>query len=260
MKRALVRGAGDVATAVTLVLRQEGYRVFCTERPHPTALRRMVSFAEAVYEGTWTVDGVEARPARTVPEAVALADRGAIPVLVPEGDAIPELNPELLVDARMAKRNLGTGVDEAPTVIGLGPGFTAGEDCHAAVETLSGPELGRVHLEGSPLAPTHHPSVIGGLGDKRVLRAPSEEPFVGFLKIGERVATGDWVASCGRHRLYAPCSGVIWGILRPGITVPAGTKAVEVDPRGDPDLPYRVADRARTVASGVLASLERVRR
>ncbi len=259
MKRALVRGAGDVATAVALALCQKGYTVLCTERPHPTALRRMASFAEAVYEGTWTVDGVEARLAGTVPEALALAERGTIPVLVPEGDAIPELNPELLVDARMAKRNLGTGLDEAPTVIGLGPGFTAGEDCHAAVETLSGPDLGRVYQKGSPLAPTHRPCVIGGLGDARVLRAPSEEPFVGFRKIGDGVASGDWVASCGRHRLRALCSGVIWGILRSGITVPPGTKAVEVDPRNNPDLPYSVADRARNVASAVLAALERLR-
>ena len=173
MKLALVRGAGDVATGVALRLRREGYAVVCTELPRPTCLRRAVSFAEAVYEGTWQVEGVEAHLARGPEEALRLAERGKVPVLAPEGDALAQLRPRVLVDARMAKRNLGTRIEEAPVVIGLGPGFVAGVDCHAAVETLDGPDLGRVYLSGSPIPPTHEPCGIGGLSQGRVVRAPA---------------------------------------------------------------------------------------
>jgi len=256
MKLAVVRGAGDVATGVALRLKREGYVVVCTELPRPTCLRRAVSFAEAVYEGTWQVEEVEAQLARFPEEARELAKQGIIPVLAPEGEALAQLGPEVLVDARMAKRNLGTRIDEAPAVIGLGPGFTAGVDCHAAVETLNGPDLGRVYLSGSPIPPTHEPCGIGGLSQGRVVRASRAGVFYAFGRIRKLVETGELIASCGGEPLYAPCSGVVRGILRPGIQVESGTKVVEIDPRGDPEIPFRVAARAWRIASGVASALE----
>lgn len=256
MKLALVRGAGDVATGVALRLRREGYAVVCTELPRPTCLRRAVSFAEAVYEGTWQVEGVEAHLARGPEEALRLAERGKVPVLAPEGDALAQLRPRVLVDARMAKRNLGTRIEEAPVVIGLGPGFVAGVDCHAAVETLDGPDLGRVYLSGSPIPPTHEPCGIGGLSQGRVVRAPCPGVFYGFVRIGKLVQAGQLIARCGGEPLFAPCSGVVRGILRPGIEARPGMKVVEIDPTGDPEIPFQVAARAWRIASGVASALE----
>jgi len=251
----LVRGAGDVATAVAIRLWERGLAVVCTELSQPLALRRAVAFAEAVYEGRWAVEGHEAARAVSPQEALRLLGKGIIPVLAPEGDAVERLRPEAIVDARMAKRNLGTRIDEAPLVVGLGPGFTAGVDCHAAVETLRGPFLGKVYLEGSPLAPTHIPCEIGGLSRERVLRAKRPGHFIGYKAIGERVKKGESLARCSGEELRAPCSGVVRGILRSGIKVPAGTKAVEIDPRGDPQVCFRVADRSWRIAAGVLEAL-----
>lgn len=252
----LVRGAGDVATAVAIRLRERGLAVVCTELLQPLALRRAVSFAEAVYEGRWAVEGHEAARATSPKEALSLLEGDVVPVLAPEGAAVEELRPEVIVDARMAKRNLGTRLDEAPIVIGLGPGFTAGVNCHAAVETLRGPRLGKVYLEGSPLPPTHTPCTIGGLSRERVLRAPRAGHFFGYKAIGTRVEKGEPVAWCSGEELRAPCSGVVRGILRSGIEVPAGTKAVELDPRGDPRVCFRVADRSWRIAAGVLEALD----
>ena len=256
MRLALVRGAGDVATAVALRLLSEGFSVVCTELPYPTCLRRAVAFAEAAYEGEWEVEGVRARLARSPEEARELLSREVVPVLAPEGEALSVLKPALLVDARMAKRNLGTRMEEAPLVIGLGPGFTAGVDCHAAVETLNGPDLGRVYLRGSPFPPTHEPCRIGGLSSGRVVRAPKAGIFLGFARIGELVEEGAPIASVAGELLFSPCSGVVRGILRSGIEVRPGLKAVEIDPRGDLGIPFRVAERAWRIAGGVISALE----
>ncbi len=252
----LVRGAGDVATAVAIRLRERGLGVICTELPQPIAIRRAVVFAEAVYEGRWAVEGYEAVRAGSPEEALALAERGMVPVLAPEGDAVARLRPEVIVDARMGKRNLGTRIDEAPLVIGLGPGFTAGVDCHAAVETLRGPYLGKVYLRGSPLPPTHAPCPIGGVSRERVLRARRAGHFFGYKAIGERVEKGEKVAWCSGEELRALCDGVVRGILRSGIEVSAGTKVVEIDPRGDPAVCFRVAERSWRIAAGVLEALD----
>lgn len=253
---ALVRGAGDVATAVVLRLLAEGFSVICTELPRPTCLRRAVAFAEAVYEGEREVEGVTGRLARSPQEARGLLSRDIVPILAPEGEAVAFLQPQLLVDARMAKGNLGTRMGEAPLVIGLGPGFTAGADCHAAVETLNGPDLGRVYLRGSPLPPTHEPCRIGGLSAGRVVRAPRAGVFLGFAHIGEQVEEGDLLATVAGAPLFSPCSGVVRGILRSGIEVRPGLKAVEIDPRGDSGIPFRVAERAWRIAGGVVSALE----
>lgn len=177
MSLVLIRGAGDVGTAVGILLRSLGHKLVYTELLRPTTLRWAVAFSEAVYRGEWEVEGVLARRATSPAEALELAEKGVVAVLAPEGQAPKELAPEILIDARMAKRNLGTKISEAPIVIGLGPGFTAGVDCHAVVETLEGPELGRVYFSETATPPTHKPCEVDGLREERVVRAPCAGVF-----------------------------------------------------------------------------------
>lgn len=255
VKIAVIRGAGDVGTAVGLLLRSLGYALIYSELPKPTVLRRFASFAEAVYRGEWEVQGVRARHASSAEEACALVQGGLVAVLAPEGQALSVLNPVLLVDARMAKRNLGTKREEAPIVIGLGPGFTAGLDCHAAVETLEGPELGRVYLRGSPLPPTHRPCHIQDLSEERVVRAPCAGTVEALKEIGELVEAGEPVARIGDAVLRAPISGVIRGLVHDGVEAHPGMKIAEIDPRRDPTLPFRISTRSLRIAEGVVQAL-----
>ncbi len=255
MKRVVVRGAGDVGTAVGILLHALGYALVYVELPKPTVLRRFASFAEAVYRGEWEVQGVRAKLARNPEEALELAFSGLVAILAPEGKALADLRPEVLVDARMAKRNLGTRIEEAPVVIGLGPGFTAGLDCHAAVETLEGAELGRVYLRGSPRPHTHQPCAVEGLTTERVVRAPQAGVFQALREIGDLVEEGTPVAQIEEVVLKAPISGVIRGLLHSGVEVRPGMKVVEIDPRPDPALPFRLSTRSLKIAEGVVEAL-----
>ena len=159
----IIRGAGDIATGITLRLHRSGYRLILTDLPQPTSIRRTVCFSEAVWRGRCTVEDTEAVLAHTPQEALALTEQGWVAVLTdPESACIRQLHPNGVVDAILAKRNLGTSMADAPVVIAVGPGFTAGVDCHAAVETMRGHTLGRVLYTGSPLPNTGVPGVIGG--------------------------------------------------------------------------------------------------
>lgn len=256
MKLAFIRGAGDVGTAVGLLLRSLGYALIYSELPKPTTLRRFAAFSEAVYRGEWDVQGVKAHYAYSTKEATSLVQEGKVAVLAPEGDALGELRPALLVDARMAKRNLGTRLTDAPVVIGLGPGFTAGQDCHAAVETLEGPELGRVYLCGSPLPHTHQPCRIEELAEERVIRAPCAGKVRSLREIGEIVDAGEPIVQLGERVLCAPISGVIRGLLHSGVEVQPGMKVAELDPRGDPSIPFKVSTRSLRIAEGVVQAIQ----
>lgn len=255
LRLAFIRGAGDVGTAVGLLLRSLGFALVYSELPKPTTLRRFASFAEAVYRGEWAVEGVRARLARSPEEARDLARGGWVAVLAPEGDALTRLKPAVLVDARMAKRNLGTRKEEAPVVIGLGPGFTAGVDCHAAVETWEGPELGRVYLQGGPLPPTHQPCRIESFAEERVIRAPQGGVLETLREIGDLVEEGDPVARIDNAVLHAPISGVIRGLVHSGVEVHPGMKVAEIDPRRDPALPCKISTRSLRIAEGVAEAL-----
>ncbi len=259
MSVVLIRGAGDVGTAVGIILRSLGYKVVYTELPRPTTLRWAVSFSEAIYRGEWAVEGVVARRAFSPAEAKKLLENDFVAVLAPEGEALREIGPEILVDARMAKRNLGTTIADAPLVIGLGPGFTAGVDCHAVVETLEGPELGRVYLWGSAAPPTHRPCEVEGLREERVLRAPCPGLFFPLCTIGDVVREGEVIARVDGKGLRAPISGVVRGVLHEGLEVLPGMKVLEIDPRPDPLLPFRLATRSLRVAEGVVEAISLLR-
>ena len=252
----VIRGAGDIATGVALRLFRAGVRLVLTDLPQPTAIRRTVCFSEAVRLGRARVEGVEALLAHTPRQALELAGQGIVPVLAdPEGACIPALRPDGVVDAILAKRNLGTRMDMARAVIGVGPGFTAGVDCHAAVETMRGHTLGRVLYSGSPLPDTGVPGVIGGQSAKRVLRAPAEGIFEPCLEIGALVKAGQVAATVNGQPMVCTIDGCLRGLLQGGVPVFRGMKCGDVDPRGNPDSCNYASDKALAVGGGVLEAL-----
>ena len=251
----VIRGGGDLATGVALRLYRSGMDVVICETAVPTSIRRTVCFSEAVRLGEMMVEGVTAR--RAVPEEVpALLAAGIIPVRVdPEGACIPGLRPDAVVDAILAKRNLGTSMDMAPLVVAAGPGFTAGVDCHAAVETMRGHYLGRVIYEGSPLPNTNIPGLIGGYAGERVLRAPADGVFEGAKKIGDRVEAGDVAGYVAGKPMVCTIGGTLRGLLADGVPVTKGMKSGDVDPRCEEAHCRCASDKALAVGGGVLEAI-----
>jgi xanthine dehydrogenase accessory factor len=252
-RRALIKGAGDLASGVALRLHHAGFAVVLTEIARPTAVRRTVAFAEAVYEGEAKVEDLTGRRIDD-PEAVLVAWRdGVVPVVVDDqGAALRELRPDVLVDAIVAKRNLGTRVTDAPAVIALGPGFVAARDAHAVVETRRGHTLGRVIWRGEAAPNTGVPGEIAGHSAERLLRAPVPGVFRGVLGIGDTVAAGQVVGFVGDDAVRANVSGVLRGLLHDGVEVTAGFKLGDVDPRAAREHCFTVSDKALAVAGGVL--------
>jgi len=256
---ALVKGGGDLGTGVVLRLFQHDYRVVVTELPQPLVVRRTVAAASAIDEEHVTIEGVEARRVQDIAGIKVAWAAGYIPVMVdPETRIAQKLRPRVVVDAIMAKRNTGTTIHDAPTVVALGPGFCAGVDCHAVVETQRGPNLGRVYFDGSTAPDSGVPGEVGGEAVRRVLRAPVDGAFVGRVCIGDLVRTGDVVGQVNGQPVTAAIAGVVRGLLTSGVTVRAGTKVGDIDPRSDPTLCRRVSDKAWKVADGVLEALARL--
>jgi xanthine dehydrogenase accessory factor len=257
----LVKGAGDLASGVAWRLVRCGFAVVMTEVAQPLAVRRTVCFSEAVPLGEQRVEGVTARFAVDTAAALAVLGQGAVPVLVdPLGTCHGVLKPWAVVDARMAKRNLGSGLGEAPVVVGLGPGFTAGVDCHAVVETQRGHWLGRVYDQGGALPDTGRPAERGGHSVDRVVRAPAAGPFRGCMLIGDQAAAGDVLGHIdtgggGQVPVQAAISGLLRGLIRDGTPVAAGMKLGDVDPTADAASCHTVSDKALAVAGGVLEAL-----
>lgn len=256
---ALIRGAGDLASGIALRLWHSGMAVVMTEIERPTAIRRTVAFAEAVTNGSWTVEDVTARRASDGAEARRLLEEGILPVLVdPLCTCREELRPDVVVDAILAKRNLGTRITDALVVIGVGPGFTAGEDCHAVVETMRGHTLGRAIYHGMAQANTNIPGLIGGFAGERVLRAPADGVFRGIRQIGDRVEAGDTVGYVAGEPMVCTVGGVIRGLLADGVAVRKGMKSGDVDPRGEAAYCRTCSDKALAVGGGVLEAILRL--
>lgn len=253
--RVVIRGAGDLASGVALRLWRAGMDVVLLDVAKPTAIRRTVAFSEAIVHGEQTVEDVTARlaTAETAEETLAA---GYIPVLVdPEGRSVPKLKPDALVDAILAKRNLGTKITDAPVVIGVGPGFTAGVDCHAVVETMRGHSLGRVIHAGSALPNTGIPGLIGGFAGERVLRAPADGVFHQLLDIGAQVRQGDVAATVNGVPMTCTLDGVLRGILPDDTPVHKGMKAGDIDPRCKVEHCYTASDKALAIGGGVLEAI-----
>ena len=253
--RVVIRGAGDLASGVALRLWRAGMDVVLLDVEKPTAIRRTVAFSEAIVHGEQTVEDVTAKlaTAETVEETLAA---GYIPVLVdPEGRSVPKLKPDALVDAILAKRNLGTEIRDAPVVIGVGPGFTAGVDCHAVVETMRGHSLGRVIREGSAIPNTGIPGLIGGFAGERVLRAPAAGLFHPLRDIGDAVTEGEILATVEGKPIIATLTGTLRGILPEGTEVFPGMKAGDIDPRCQRSHCFTASDKALAVGGGVLEAI-----
>ena len=254
----IIRGAGDLASGIALRLHHAKIQVVMTDLPKPTAIRRTVCFSQAVLFGQMQVEDVTAVYAPSAEAVPAILAEGKIPVLAdPEGSCISALKPDGVVDAILAKRNLGTKITDAPCVIGVGPGFTVGVDCHAAVETMRGHTLGRVITEGSPLPNTNIPGLIGGFAGERVLRAPADGIFRQVRQIGEAVKQGDVAGYVGQEPMLCQLDGVLRGILADGTPVHKGMKAGDVDPRGEVSYCQTVSDKALAIGGGVLEALLR---
>jgi len=250
---AVIRGAGDLATAVGRRLHVCGFSVVHLEIARPTVIRRTVAFASAVFQDRITVEGVEAVLARNVAVARSLLEQKEVAVLIdPEGASIESFRPVLVVDAILAKRNLGTRLDMAPRVVALGPGFEAGVDVHAVVETCRGHDLGRVYVSGSARPDTGVPGTIEGVGADRVLRAPVDGTFRPAMEIGAMVQAQDLVAEVNGAPIRSTIGGVLRGILYAGLPANRGQKVADVDPRGDGSLCFTTSDKANAVAGGVL--------
>jgi xanthine dehydrogenase accessory factor len=257
----VVKGGGDLATGVAHRLHRVGMRVVITELSQPTVIRRPVAFASAVFEGEVTVEGVAARLVDDPAQVLACLNEGVIPVLVdPEAEVVQTLQPDAVVDATLAKRNLGTRITDAPIVVALGPGFTAGVDCHAVVETERGHFLGRVITQGQAAPNTGVPGAVLGHAEDRVVRAPCAGIFLGERRIGDRVEAGQPVARVDGEPVVARISGVLRGLLADGLPVHAGMKVGDVDPRGVVEHCFTISDKARAVGGGVLEAILWLRR
>ena len=252
----LIKGAGDLATGTAVRLHRAGFRVVMTDIARPTAVRRTVAFCQCMYDGTAQVEGIAARRVETAEEAAACLTAGEVPVLAdPEARIRTELPFDALVDAILAKRNLGTRITDAPVVIGVGPGFTAGVDCHAVVETMRGHSLGRVIHAGSALPNTGIPGLIGGFAGERVLRAPADGVFHQLLDIGAQVRQGDVAATVNGVPMTCTLDGVLRGILPDDTPVHKGMKAGDIDPRCKVEHCYTASDKALAIGGGVLEAI-----
>ena len=252
----VIKGAGDLASGIALRLRHSKIDVVMTELPVPLAVRRTVAFSEAVRLGSTVVEDVKAERAANAEEARDCLSRGVIPVLVdPEATIVGELRPEVVVDAILAKRNTGTTPDDAKLVIGVGPGFTAGKDCHAVIETKRGHTLGRVIRDGSAIPNTGVPGNVGGQTIRRLLKAPCDGVFHPEKSIGDLVKEGDRVANVDGVPVYAQTDGKIRGLLQDGVPVTKGLKSGDVDPRGAATDHLTVSDKALSIGGGVLEAI-----
>lgn len=252
----VIKGAGDLATGVAARLWRSGFTVIMTEVAEPLTVRRSVSLSDAVWEGETTVEDLTARRVDDSAQLPAALDDGVIPVQVdPEARVVQDIKPFAVIDAIMAKKNIGTSMNDAPFVAGLGPGFTAGQDVHAVVETKRGHTLGRVIWKGTAIPNTGIPGEVKGFGEQRVIRSPSSGIFEGAVTIGTHVAEGDVVAHVEGVPVLAPISGMLRGLLHDGVRVKKGLKSGDVDPRDLADNCRTISDKALAIGGGVLEAV-----
>jgi xanthine dehydrogenase accessory factor len=252
----IIRGGGDLASGVAVRLHRSGFQVLITELPEPLVVRRTVSFAEAVHAGVVQVEDITGELIPDLANLEEVLESGHIPVLVdPDLSLLTKVKPDVLVDARMRKEPSHKGKEEASLVIGLGPGFVAGENCHAVVETNRGHNLGRVIWQGAPEPNTGSPGEILGYSSERVLRAPIAGTLSPQAEIGERLKRGSLIAVVREDEVLAPFDGFLRGLIRGGTQVSAGQKIGDVDPRDDPNLVKYVSDKSRVIGGGVLEAI-----
>ncbi|MFA5576590.1 MAG: selenium-dependent molybdenum cofactor biosynthesis protein YqeB [Tissierellaceae bacterium] len=261
LETVIIRGGGDLATGIGHRLYKSGFKIVVLETDQPLAIRRKVSFCEAVYSGEIVVEGVKAVLANTASDIYSIVESGNIPLYVdPKGEIIQELKPLAVVDAIMAKKNLGTTRDLAPITIGIGPGFEAGKDVDLVVETKRGHFLGMVIHRGGAEKDTGIPGSTLGYREERIVRALSDGIVSHFSKIGQRVNTGDLICRTGDEEVRANISGIVRGLIKEGLYVNKGLKIGDIDPRAIEEYAFTISEKARAVGGGVLESIMYLRK
>ncbi len=254
--RVVVRGAGEMASGVIRHLVLAGFEVIALEKPAPCCVRRYVCFAEAYFQKKTTVEEITAILVNSTREATAAAGDRCVPLLIdPQARELSALTPLAVVDGRMLKEGIDTHKDMAPIVIGLGPGFVAGENCHAAVETNRGDNLGHIFYSGSPQKDTGIPSEVNGFSHQRVLRSPADGKFIATCKITDIVKSGQVLGHVTGVSVVSEIDGVVRGMIHDGLTVSSGQKIGDVDPRGIKERCFRVSDKADAIGRGALEAL-----
>lgn len=253
----LVRGAGDIATGVIHKLHRCNIKVVAVETEFPTAIRRTVSFCNAVFEKTMEVEGVTCRLVETVEEIEKVLAEGDVPLIIDKDLTIlDKIKPSAVIDCIIAKKNLGTKIDMAPITIALGPGFEAGKDVAAVIETKRGHDLGRIIYKGFASANTGVPGVIKGYSKERVIHSPAEGTINNINKIGDFVRKGEIIATVDGVEVYATLDGILRGIIYDKSQVTKGLKIADIDPRKEEfENCYKISDKARCVAGGTLEAL-----
>lgn len=249
----VLRGGGDLATGVAWRLTRAGWPVVVCELPAPLTVRRQVAVSTAVLDGEVTVEGMRAVRVEQVDNAPAVARNGVVAVVV--APMLPPLNADVVVDARLAKRNLDTQIHDAPMVVALGPGFVAGIDCHAVVETKRGPHLGRVLWSGAATPDTGTPGVVEGRGAVRVLRAPVAGRARWHNAIGDLVTAGAVLGEVDGVPVKAPFDGTVRGLISEAVQLTPGLKIGDVDPRSTGVAADEISDKALAVGGGVVEAI-----
>ena len=245
-----------MATGVAHRLASSHFKVYMTETSNPQAVRRKVAFSEALFDSEKEVEGITAKRVESADHILEVWRDGKIPLLIdPEAEVKDFLKPDVLIDATLAKKNLGTKMTDAPLVIGLGPGFHAGRDVHLVIETKRGHNLGRIISNGKAEPNTGIPGAIGGYTEERVIRAPKDGSFKTLKKIGDGVRANEKVGIIENMPVRSRIAGIIRGLLRDGTEVWKGMKLGDVDPRGIKGYCYTISDKARTVSGGVLQAI-----
>lgn len=252
----LIKGAGDLATGVAHRLKRCGFNIVMTEIDMPTTVRRTVAFSQAVYDKEVEVEGIKAILAQDSKEVKNIMEDGNIAVIVDkEAKIINEIKIDVVVDAIIAKKNLGTSINDAKVVIALGPGFYAGKDCHCVVETQRGHYLGKCIYSGKAIDNTGIPGNIGGYTVERIIRATDDGVINPICSIGDNVKTGQVVAYVGDSEVKASIDGTIRGMLQKGVVVHKNMKSGDIDPRCEKNHCFTISDKARSIAGGVLEAI-----
>ncbi len=252
----LIRGAGDLATGIASRLYGAGHTILMTEIGEPLTVRRTVALSRAVYEGRARIEEMEGFLAGDEAEAWKIMERGDVAVMVDPGmNCRGWFRPDVIVDAILAKRNLGTRIDDAPFVVGVGPGFAAGEDCNCVVETKRGHTLGNIIWRGSAIPNTGVPGNVGGYTIERLIRAAADGKIEPCVQIGDYVEKGQTVAFTGGVPVYAQMSGIVRGMLQEGAQVQKNLKIGDIDARTEVSHCHTISDKARAIGGGVLEAV-----
>lgn len=253
----VIRGAGDLATGIIVRLKRAHFHLIALECENPSSIRRTVALSEAVYEGEAEVEGIKGVLVHSPSDAISLSGvEGVVPVLVDEkAESVSKIKPSILIDAIIAKRNLGTKITDAPLVIGVGPGFTANVDCNVVIETQRGHYCGRVIQEGRAIENTGIPGIIAGYGSERVIKAPCQGIVKNIANIGDSVSALDVIAMVDNTEVRATISGTLRGLIKNGFKVNEGFKIADIDPRSVSEYIYTCSDKAMAIAGGVMEAI-----